>query len=375
MDVFFKNNLFVLFVVLLLVAVASSELSKEKIKISLVYFLSYLVGACGTMGVGYSCASALIVSFLVLEIFNADEELLRTFSILEKVCDFAFKLLFQYHILLHLTAMIVLVIAELNASIVLRFGSLVFELLTLISVTRCRFEIRSISECGSYFTRLCPIDDALRTVPSGLKRKYDLVCFMEDKDFFSRSEYSHLFISGETIKRVFKRRNEKRKGWRSNDASKSNIHLRGYSTLEMQLIRQFGIVFGAYKCTIRRKAFEILYSNMIINSYLKKYSQSHFIHQNNCSKIWLIKCYINAVPVGFGNRIITSGKAQSSFVGCFEKSFDEASLEEVFVWCLGLPHYKDGVGENAIAIHGEAIREFGLSMEEIEKCLSRLGQS
>lgn len=198
--------------VLLLVAVASPELSKEKSKISLVYFLSYSVGACGTMGIGYSCASALIVSFLVLEIFNADEELLRTFSILEKVCDFAFKLLFQYHILLHLTAMIVLVIAELNASIVLRFGSLVFELLTLISVTRCRFEIRSISECRSHFARLCSIDDALRTVSSGLKRKYDLVCFMEDKDFFGRSEYSHLFISGETIKRVFKRRSEKRKG-------------------------------------------------------------------------------------------------------------------------------------------------------------------
>lgn len=271
--------------------------------------------------------------------------------------------------------MIVLVIAELNASIVLRFGSLVFELLTLISVTRCRFEIRSISECRSHFARLCSIDDALRTASSGLKRKYDLVCFMEDKDFFGRSEYSHLFISGETIKRVFKRRSEKRKGWRSSDASKSNIHLRGHSTLEMQLIRQFGIVFGAYKCTIRRKAFEMLYSNMIINSYLRKYPQSHFIHQNNCSKIWLIKCYINAVSVGFGNKKITPGKARSSFAGCFEKSFDEASLEEVFVWCLGLPHYKDGVGENAIAIHREVIREFGLSMEEIKECLSHLGQS
>ena len=124
-----------------------------------------------------------------------------------------------------------------------------------------------------------------------------LVAF-EDKTFFNRNEDSHTVLSPLIMAGAFKYINK-------NTLSRPfqvirKIFSRGYGTIEMQLIRNIGVERGYDTCVLRRKAFEIIYSTIIFNSYRRQFSKDSDSVRNY--KYWVLWCYMQKVPVKFSRR-------------------------------------------------------------------------
>lgn len=77
------------------------------------------------------------------------------------------------------------------------------------------------------------------------------------------------------------------------------------------------------------------------------------------------------VSVKFGIReFFPSDK--STVEQIFEKPLHELSNEEFFVWCLGLPYFKIGVGKRAVSRHQEVIERFNLDEKLVFEALKRV---
>ena len=85
-----------------------------------------------------------------------------------------------------------------------------------------------------------------------------------------------------------------------------------------------------------------------------------------------MRCYLNLVSIKIGNIVLYPMEDNSTFKQLFKKEFSELTEEEFFVWCLGLPHYENGVGERAVEIHVDTVRRFGLCKESINETIDNL---
>lgn len=119
--------------------------------------------------------------------------------------------------------------------------------------------------------------------------------------------------------------------------------------------------------------FELVYSNLIINSYLRKFERRSPKRMNY--RFWLIRVYLDSVPVNMSRSQINPASlsdGETTFSKVFGKSFEDLSNEEFFVWCLGLKSYQNGVGINAVNLHQDAIRMNKLDKTLIEEAVNRV---
>lgn len=105
--------------------------------------------------------------------------------------------------------------------------------------------------------------------------KYTILTEIEDKLYFKRKN-SYNFLSLEFakyrilrfrtyIKHYHGKEKIKRVMYAAEHYAAITKHVRGYSTIEMQLIRNIGLPTG-YNCVVRRKVFEFVYTKIFFCS-------------------------------------------------------------------------------------------------------------
>lgn len=96
----------------------------------------------------------------------------------------------------------------------------------------------------------------------------------------------------------------------------------------MQLIRTIGLEFGSYKHVFRRKISELLYSNLVFNSYIKQLSVDSGTRKN--IRYWILANYIGNVSVKFGIReLYPDPKCNKSTIELlYNRTLDEITEEE-----------------------------------------------
>lgn len=108
--------------------------------------------------------------------------------------------------------------------------------------------------------------------------------------------------------------------------------MRGYSTIEMQLIRTFAVKHGYSLHVFRRKVYELIYSKIFFTS-LREYYEYHHYSNLEQYKYYLIYLYIMVAPVKIND--ITYRNILAMYK---KKKVNDITIEEFYVWTYGLSH-------------------------------------
>lgn len=113
---------------------------------------------------------------------------------------------------------------------------------------------------------------------------------------------------------------------------KITAYIRGYSTIEMQLIRTIAVKDGYATHIYQRKIYEIIYSTIFFNS-LKDYYKYHEYSNLQEYKYYIIYLYIMIAPVKINGIMYEN---ISKLYG--KNKLNDITIEEFYIWTLGLSH-------------------------------------
>lgn len=367
----FDKNTPLLFTVALFFAAISGQKLKVSHRVALVYSFCLLMGYFDIVDFYVNGVGSLIVLFLVFEVFSSDNDLVHLYSFKYKTLDYLFRLLVEYYGWLFYLALFAAAYAPCKDSVIMQMVFAIATLQIASIVSRHRLATKDVSAIIARLRELGG-DPASCSFSAEEINKLKLLVFMEDGSYFSRDEKVHIITLRCLLKKLFARVGK----WKGNIARgctrrlrRLKRHIRGFGTIEMQILRNVGLDFGSYQLSIRRKVFELLFSQALFNCYIDQLSENSFARKN--FKYWLLNCYLCLVPVKVGKTVCKPIGHVSTFKKLFKKDFSEVSMEEFFVWCLGLPHYANGVGENAVMIHKDAVRKFNLDERKNREAISR----
>jgi hypothetical protein len=141
-------------------------------------------------------------------------------------------------------------------------------------------------------------------------------------------------------------------------------YIRGYSTIEMQLIRTLSIQHGYTSNVIQRKFYEFIYSVVFFDSFKNNYQYFHYSNIDEY-KLYLIYIYIRVAPVKINDI------AYSSILKMYDKGkINDISNEEFYIWTLGLSHKKI----NFDILERPEIEVFKMDKEKIKQLIKRFGK-
>lgn len=364
-----SENYDILFVFALFFASISGISLTTNMRVTLVYAVTFLFYFLDAINAATSFLGAVFVLFLVLEIFNNDYSRRRLFGIFRKLLDCAFQLFVEYYFFLFAASELgVWFLRRLQAPEYLTTMTGFLLILTTIALTsRAKFATNTITEIIERLSKNIYIEDA--SLDDELSQKLGILLAMEDKDFLERKENQHTIPLRDLVKAVRKRK--LRRVMRHPVDNVKKILVRGYGTIEMQLIRTLGIRLGSYDYKIRRKIYELLYANMIFNSYMGLFPKQSVARRN--IRPWILRNYVCCVSVKFGEHIYYSTREKDTIQQLFGRSLEEVSKEEFFIWCLGLRYYDHGVGPIAISVYENLVSQYELDTLELEviaqKCM------
>lgn len=361
-----------IFVVALFFAAISGQKMELSQRVALLYAYCLIVSYSGFIDFYSIVFGSLLVLFLVFEVFGSDVALIRFFSFKYKLLDFLFRLLFEYCGIFFYLILFISSTEAIKSSVLTQVAFLLLVILLGAMTSRQRFSTKSISTIVEELESLGG-NPACCSFKESDNRKLEILLYMEDGNFLNRGEDTHIVTVRHLVSRACARVREQ--GIRQVGGDLCNLNsllqlVRGYGTIEMQIIRNVGLNFGSYRLTVRRKVFELLFSQAVFNSYIDQLGKGSAGREN--IKKWTLRCYLNLASVKIGNVVCFPKEDVSTFQQLFGKEFFELSDEEFFVWCLGLPHYENGVGRRAIAIHSDAVRRFRLRRELIDEVIARL---
>ena len=197
---------------------------------------------------------------------------------------------------------------------------------------------------------------------------------IEDKSYFLR-EKSYNFFSIEFFRyRLNKKKTKKINLGRAlkkilfkklHITRKLKKYIRGYSTIEMQIIRTLGIKHG-YRHFICRKIYEVLYSKMYFKNLRKYMNKSHLNTEGCCQfKEYLLFVYIGIAPIKLNNRnyddMLSVWKT---------KQLNDVTKEQFFISILGLSNRK--ISNEIIYNYNGIVDKYNLNENELEKIIKEL---
>ena len=363
-----NGNTPILFILALLFVAISGIKLTTFMRVGLIYALSFLMLLFDVVSTSVTIAGSGIVLFLILEIFNSDEKLVTLFSVKYKIIDFLYRLIFEYQYTLFIISVLLLFLRDktvLSPLVFVASGAIIVCVLLLL-LAKATFSSKTVTEIVQSLESKVKIID--RYDDEQIFRKYEILVFMEDRSFFSRKELQHLPTTSQIYRGLKKlvTLNHLRhpiKGVRK-------IFERGYGTIEMQLIRTIGLSIGSYQCKIRRKIFEILYANMVFNSYQKRYEKVGGSWKN--ARPWILHNYINSVSLRYGEKYFYHNDDETTIEQLYNKPIEKISDEQFFVWCLGLRYFENGVGEIAVDMHWETMCKFQLNRKLVLEAIATI---
>jgi hypothetical protein len=332
---------------------------------------SLLLALVGSIPIFYILVGSAIVLFVALEILSDDVKKIQLFiKVRYKLADFVYRLLFELYYPIFFLAILCIALNNLEP-----FNSVAAIMLVLYAVIRLvsqTYASKTITAVIEGFENNSRIDEM--QISHKLRQMFLMLTRIEDANYFYRKEHKHTLSFGSAW--------QKGQGVLRQSISINPLRTvmnlvrlfrglfnRGYGTIEMQLIRTAGIEFGYDTHKYRRKAFEFLYANMVVNSY-RDYLERSGIDAEEYRNyiIWL---YINYARVKVNGKVYISGKTSSLLKLFKKKSISQITEEEFFIWCLGLPMY-DHIGPILVSRYSYIVHEFDLNEGTIYKLLGHL---
>ncbi len=158
---------------------------------------------------------------------------------------------------------------------------------------------------------------------------------------------------------------------------------RGYSTIEMQLIRTIGINSG-YEETYIRKIYELIYSNVFFKSYERKRNYYHYLKNDEYWKYKIPYAYFKLVRTFINGLVFTNiceyykyirNMPQNRKISEVEKERIIYILcpEEIFIFILGLS--KKYIDYNILTDYAYYINKYNLNIDKLKKIIDYIGNN
>ncbi|MBC1904317.1 hypothetical protein HCA50_12395 [Listeria innocua] len=382
MDNLFNNNLFFVYL-FACIAIVNYASFKENQKILLMYLMTFGLSFLNILNFGMSIVFLLLSTFIYLEFLSNDNE--KQIIIVKlgyKLLDYFFINFFQYHIgWIILSLMTIFFRNELSNNIdfnwflevdvekisyILSFIAILIFVLGVSRVTAQKFKVKSVDEVITKYFSPNPIYRSPHNDFSPCF--FEMISDMEDKTYFKRKQ-SYSFLSFEFISIKNKQlsggtKSLKKYAKKAYKFIKRSKNIRGYSTLEMQLIRILFIEAG-YNKKIVRKIFELVYTKIFLQSLKNFYETNVYEHRSEYKK-YLLFIYFNNT-----NTKIAGKRFQSMREVFLEKEIKDWSNEELFVVCAGLP-YRDFTAAEVLSTYQYIIEKYKLDRAKIEESIKAI---
>lgn len=324
-------------------------------KMILVYSYTVALSAFGILDWKKCIIFLVIVSFIYLEYFIKDNEKFRYIKQIRfKIYDYLLLSIVQYGIVWVILAIILASpsvityltnLLELPKKFVfLYYIPAIFSLLKAINTTSALvFKVKNVTEIMNEFS---PEIYNINFTNNDYDDYFGMLVDIEDRSYFERgAAYNILSVNfwRVRLKKMFKHFNFGLIKQLHNFIDKNQV-IRGYSTLEMQLVRSIGISdnhepYRAIRIG-KRKIFELVYTKILLTS-LERYFRSKEYTNSEYFKEYLLLIYVQSV----NTRI--AGKKKEHMIDVFSKSVgtreqklnvENWNKEAFFVACLGLCH-------------------------------------
>ncbi len=204
-----------------------------------------------------------------------------------------------------------------------------------------------------------------------LRKRFDLLCELEDKTYFQRNN-SYNFLSFRFIKiKINQIRNnvKDKKSLKSicDDSVKfvkNSIMIRGYSTLEMQLVRIIAVKSDYRKNIFRRKIYELVFTRVFFSSLRQEYEKYIYLNRNNF-KEYLLYVYCKNVTTVIDGKRIPMVKYFNN-----QKNIAEWELEKMFIACMGLSGRV--LSKENLHLYDDIIKKFGLNKQKLTYLMNNM---
>jgi len=377
----FEDNVIYIYIFTCLTIINYSTLKSTQ-KIIILYLISYGLAFFNVLSTTTTIILLITFTFLYLEFLFDDNEKMRIIrNFFYKVGDYIILMFFQYYLSWLILAIVIssetinkyayLIIENNNTDFYQEIGikclSLPLFIITISKISSQRFELNSIS---TIINNLSPTiyNINLKDIDP---RYWDILCLIEDKSFLHRSE-SYNFFSIEFIRYKKDTRRSSSKQINYKYYIKNTMHIRGYSTLEMQFMRTMFITHGLNK-TFKRKIFEILYSSIFLKSLKNYYLDNSYTNSREYFKQYILYIYLHNVNTRVAN--IKYDKFNYFFKDDEGKvlSLQQNSwkLEDFYIACIGLSH-RPFNSSNVLKLYPEILSKYSLDTDYIVKKLKEL---
>lgn len=154
---------------------------------------------------------------------------------------------------------------------------------------------------------------------------------------------------------------------------------RGYSTIEMQLIRTYGVVSG-YEKTYIRKIYELIYANIFFKSYYRKSNYYHYLEEDEEIKYRIPYAYLNSVRTFINGKIFKNIRGYYKYIRNIPRGQKlskgeenhivyNLSIEEIFIFILGLSKKK--INNDIMIKYSHYIEKYDLNVNKLEVIINK----
>ncbi len=387
LETILSGNTFLLYFMGLLYILINKDFDKCQ-KIVMIYVFVYSLKIFNIIDLKVLFIGLTIVSFLYIEFLSEDNvKNILLCNIIYKIIDYMYKLIFEYSAVYFCGSLILMsniiqidlpIIQLLNRyipiiGIKINIISLLLVLYAINNITSQKFETYSFKHIKQKMDEINIWNNVKSNNIDSLK--LNMLIDVEDKSYFIR-ENTYNFLSFEFIKYKIKRGIRKLKyvNIDKNILKKVTIlpikntkkYIRGYSTIEMQIIRTLGIKSGYEKHIFCRKIYEIIYSKIFFTS-LRRYMNKLYLDTSGCCtfKEYLLMIYIKIAPIKLNNT-----KYSNMLKAWNSNDIRQISDEQFFISILGLSYR--WISTNILFNYSRIISEYSLKKSEIRKIIKKL---
>lgn len=342
MEQLLGDNLIIVYFIVGLSVICYSNFKTQQ-RVMLIYTITY---ACCFLDILDSKVALILVTFLMfvyLEYLTEDDYKLKVIRKMRyKIADGIFLMIFQHYYMFFVFA-VLLQTDYVRKLIEWKYYSQVCVILSVLVASFCihetsiqRFEIRTITDIMAIVDKNPVYKFPYNQID---ERMYKILTDIEDKSYFER-ENSYNFLSLEFIRyrlskfKVYLKDYHGRERIRRVTSAVGHYalatrHIRGYSTIEMQLMRNIGLQNG-YNCVIRRKIFEFVYTKIFFSS-LKQFFKDNYYSNRYHYKEYLLWLYFRVVRTRIKGKSVQPASAAFT-----DNRMETWSKEGLFIVCMGL---------------------------------------
>lgn len=340
---------------------------EENQKVFLMYAISCIAVVLNIFSVFITELMLISMLFVSLEYLSADKtkmKLVRGLS--DKLLDASYMMIFEYHILPIVTSLILIDKAGAFENNAVKIFMYVLSILLLIySLHYCISSKLIVKKAGEILDEFIAINPKVIDWESFDKLPYNILISIEDHSYFIRGSKSYSLLSIGYIKYGWNYvKNMYSKcismpdaiGYVKRYVAKNNFK-RGYSTLEMQLIKQLSVLSDYESHKIIRKIYELVYIKVILNS-IKNFRG---FEDTDNFKRYLLYIYFDKVSLRVNDVYYRN------FYEYIGEDFSKWDKEKFFIACCAVRQQKDTLAR--VEAFSCLAEEYGVDMKKVYELL------